>query len=105
MISEQDTIDAIKRIAGTNDGRMLRLFLQRHLMSSGPVGDTGALLGFEGGRSFARRLIDFLDQGAEPKSVGSSEPVSLPERKPVSTGGRRSIARRVPERPPGDTGG
>jgi hypothetical protein len=104
VISEQDTIDAIKRIAATRDGQMLRLYLQRHLMSAGPVGDTGALLGFEGGRSFARRLIDFMDQGAEPKSDGSSEPISLPERKPVNTGGARGLARRVPEQPP-DAGG
>jgi len=63
MIENKQLHEAIDRIAHTEDGRILYLFLQKQLMAVTTTTESGALLKNEGQRTFAAKLIGLMGKG------------------------------------------
>ena len=74
MIGEKELTDAIDRIAKTEDGQLLYLYLQRRLMAVSTATDDGSLRTEHGQRLFAAHLIGLMAKGIET-SGGRSESI------------------------------
>jgi hypothetical protein len=72
-ITEDQLREAIDRVARTRDGRMLYLFLQRHMMGIPSDMSGGALRRNLGERIFASKLIGLMAKGIQD-SGGRTEP-------------------------------
>jgi hypothetical protein len=74
-ITDQHFEEAIERIAGTADGQLLYLYLQRRLMKLPPNLDDGPLRADLGERMFASRLIGLMAKGMQERGgrTGSSD--------------------------------
>lgn len=107
-LTDQQLHSAIDRIARSEDGRTLYLFLQKSLMAVPTAHEDGALRQSHGERMFAARLISLMAKGISESGgrTGSSsdstsggnadQPIVFAVAAPraVSTGGR-GAARRV----------
>src|SRR5689334_17508646 len=71
MLTDAQLHAAIDRLARTEDGRTLYLFLQKHLMGVPTVESESALRENHGERRFAAKLIGLMAQGIR-ESGGSN---------------------------------
>lgn len=103
MITDAQLHAAVDRLARTDDGRTLYLFLQKRLMAISTSISDGALQADHGERTFAAKLIGLMATGIR-ESDGSSNSTRGPDGErtitfavpgPRSTGGARGAGRRV----------
>jgi hypothetical protein len=104
-ISDEQFRNAIDRLARTEDGRTLYLFLQRSLMAVPNFADDGPLRTHHGERMFAAKLIGLMgkgiqDSGGRTDSTGSSssfseQPIVFAVAGPRAVSEHRGAGRRV----------
>lgn len=108
MLTDEMLHAAIDRLARTDDGRTLYLFLQKRLMAVATSDVDGALQADNGERRFASKLIGLMAKGISERdgsntssgdSSGSGDtarqPIVFAVPGPRSTGGPRGAGRRV----------
>lgn len=106
MIEETRLHESIARIASTDDGADLYLYLQRRLMALTTTTESGALLKNEGERTFAAKLMGLMAEGIAERdrrtssSTGSSgtsaeRAIVFAAPKPRAVTGTRGAGRRV----------
>lgn len=100
-ITDVQIREALDRIAMTNDGKLLYLYLQRERMRvSPPAVDERALPRFEGRRSFAADLMALMGEGiAASGGRDGNHPIVLARRQPVNVGGRQSVREYLASQP------
>ena len=77
-IENKDMIEAIDRIAMTDDGALLYLYLQKTLCGvSGAGTEERALSRLEGKRSFAAELMALMAEGIRNSGRSSNRPVTF----------------------------
>jgi hypothetical protein len=108
-ISDEQFRNAIDRLARSDDGRTLYLFLQRSLMAVPMALDDGALRAHHGERMFAAKLIGLMAKGISESggrsdasgpgsgSGGGDQPIVFAVAGPrrVADAGRAGSGRRV----------
>jgi hypothetical protein len=96
-IANEQFHNAIDRLARTEDGRSLYLFLQRRLMGVSGATDDGALRLDNGERSFASKLIGLMAKGIQESGgrTSSEQPVVFAVAGPRAVSGARGAGRRV----------
>jgi hypothetical protein len=103
-ISDKSLKEAIHRIAHTQDGVALYLYLQRKLMTVTGADNDSALNKMEGQRTFALELINLMtkgitESGGRTSSSGPSaeQPLVFAAPEPVDTRRSRGAGRRITE--------
>ena len=107
MLTDEMLHAAIDRLARTDDGRTLYLFLQKRLMAIWSGTEDGALQADHGERRFAAKLIGLMAKGIADRDgsntnsgntggiVSPEQPIVFAVARPRSTGGPRGARRRV----------
>lgn len=104
MIADEQFHAAIDRLARTDDGRTLYLFLQKRLMAVFSSESESALRSDNGERMFASKLIGLMGKGiaesggrndAAEQRQPDEQPIVFAVRGPVAVGSRHGARRRV----------
>lgn len=106
MITDTQFHAAVDRLARTEDGRTLYLFLQKRMMAISTSLDGGALQADHGERTFAAKLISLMATGIRESggsntssdgagSISPDQPITFAVAGPRSVAGPRGAGRRV----------
>lgn len=82
MITDSDMEEAVDRIARTVDGHLFYRWLQVRVMEVAYTTDGSALLGHNGERIFAARLMNLMRTGIE-ESAGRTADGEHPTERPI----------------------
>ncbi len=96
MIEEKDLLAAWDRVARSEDGHLLYLYLQKRLMATSPEVESGTLRQREGARIFASELLGLMAKGIEESATGlSASCITISRSGPVAVSSARGARRRV----------
>ena len=80
MIPDEDLLKAIDRIARTEDGHFLYMWLQRILFGISLTSEFGTLARFEGQRILALQLMELMRDGLTATGTDFTRPVVIGKR-------------------------